>query len=167
MNNQAEEFLAEGMKRYKQATAVMVSFGKTIETRLQNILSDRTHEQWGNFVPDEAKKTKSTKYWSEYPLFNAKIDGSIATNYICIATGINWYESENEYPFYAVWIEPKGFFQQELREFRWQNRVYLYETDTSYIHGIRLDPDENDFNLKRDFNQLLNELVRFFNEQVK
>ena len=39
MNQQMDEFLSEGVKRYKQTTGVMISFEKEIETRLQKILS--------------------------------------------------------------------------------------------------------------------------------
>lgn len=75
MSNDMEEFIEEGIKRYKEASYVMVKFGKEVESRLQNILEDR--QEWGAFIPEKEAYAKSTKYWSKYPLLNARKEGSI------------------------------------------------------------------------------------------
>jgi hypothetical protein len=155
MDKQIEEFLSLGMQRYKQASATMVSFGQEVEARLQRILSERTPDRWGNFLPDHVKQAKSTRYWSQYPVLNAKIDGTINGAAVRITIEINWYQSESEYPFYSAWLDPADPYLQAMSEFDWSNGVYFEE------NGIRLAPDEEDFALERDFNILLNEFVNF------
>jgi len=166
MNKQINEFLAEGMKRYKQATSVMISFQNETEHRLQNILSSRSADEWGCFVPGEMVNGKKRRNWSEYPAFHAGINGYINDTTVCVWIGINWYESENNYPFYYAKLETTNDYQNAIREFVWQQGIYQCE-GWQNIPEIRFDPNQNDFNLERDFTQLLNELTRFFNLQVK
>lgn len=156
MSDQMIEFLSVGMGKYKQASATMVAFGKEIEVRLQSILSARSTSEWGWFVPNQTKKkTRSTKYWSEYPLFNAKIDGRIGESEVTISIDVNWYDSERDYPFYSAWLTPADRYRVALEEFEWRNPTY------GFSRGVRLDPDEDDFDLERDFRLLLDELSRF------
>ncbi len=99
MKKESKEFVEEGMKRYKQAALVLVSFGKEVESLLQSILKKR--KDWGPFKPDKkSKAVKSTKYWSEYPLLNARIQGTLHEESLAIGLDINWYQSETDYPFY-------------------------------------------------------------------
>ena len=156
-----DTFLAVGMKRYKQASYTMVSFGKEIETRLQKILASRTPEAWGRFVPTTRGRGKSTKYWSEYPLMNAKVDGTIGTESFRLSIDVNWYASKTECPIYSAWLEPHEGYQASIDGFEWRHGVCSFKE----VKGIRLDPSEDDFDLERDFGIMLDELVRFLNEQ--
>ena len=164
MSHRMDEFLAVGMKRYKQASSTMVSFGKEIEARLQKILASRTPEAWGRFVPTAGRKARSTKFWSEYPLFNAKIDGTIGSESFRLYISINWFDSETEYPLYVAGLEPHQLYQRyeaPMEEFEWRHGVLSFKTSK----GVRLDPSEDDFDLERDFGILLDEFVRFLDEQ--
>ena len=160
MDKQTEEFLSLGMKKYKQASATLVSFGQEVEERLQRILSERTPDKWGNFVPDQTKRTKSTKYWSQYPVLNAKIDGTVGGAAVRISVDINWYQSEREYPFYSVWLDPGDPYLEAMSEFDWRDDVNFSES------GIRFVPNENDFALERDFGILLDEIARFLGSET-
>ena len=44
------------------------------------------------------------------------------------------------------------------KKFVWNQKVTFF---SGYTKGIRLDPDETDFNLERDLGILLDELIRF------
>lgn len=161
MNKEMDDFLSEGMKKYKKAAATMVSFGKEIEKRLQNILANRKTKGWGKFIPEETRIPRSTKYWSDYPEFNAKIEGTLGKANVRINIEINWYESEHEYPFYRAWLEPSDPYLKSISDFDWKDGV-IQEGN-----GIRLYPREEDFNIERDFNFLLDELVRYFNSYIE
>jgi hypothetical protein len=158
MTNYSNEFVALGMARYKQAAATLVAFGKEVETQLQQILAKRTPEGLGKFIPKEAKVPRSTKYWSTYPLLNAKLDGEFSGEPMTITIMVNWYDSEGEYPIYELELEPWKLYVDAMKEFDWQNDVY-FASDKK----IQLMPNEGDFNLERDFDTLLDEIERFFN----
>jgi len=163
MSKQIDEFLSVGLKKYRPASAAMVTFGKEIESRLQAILSKR--EDWGSFVPKKGKPPKSTTYWSQYPLLNGKIDGRINSADVRISIDINWYLSEREYPFYIVRLDPVEPYEKGMAEFDWSMGVAWYENEVEGTKGIRLTPTEDDFALERDFGLLLSELVRFLKTQ--
>ena len=116
MSNKAtEKFIEEGFKRYKEASKVMVSFGKQLESKLKSILENRN--EWANFTKKEARAT-STKYGLAYPLLNAKLKGKLKNKnieiLICIA--ISWYQSESDYPLYTLWMENPYRNDQTLEE---------------------------------------------------
>jgi hypothetical protein len=99
MDKELKQFVKEGINRYKEASRLMVLFGKTIESELQNILSAR--KDWGEFNPKKTSKSVgSTRYWSEYPFLNAKIFSQIGDRECTIRIAINWYQSDADYPFY-------------------------------------------------------------------
>ena len=66
---------------------------------------------------------------------------------------------------------PKGGAEEEsnntplisLKEFPRGGEVHYFH---AWIDTLRLDPDEDEFNLEGDFGYLLNELVRFFDEEA-
>ncbi|MFC1579162.1 hypothetical protein ACFL3Y_02110 [Pseudomonadota bacterium] len=157
MSNQSEEFVALGMSRYKQASATLVSFGKEVETRLQKILAKRIPDGFTGFIAKESKMPRSTKYWSAYPLLNAKLDGEFATSPLTITIAVNWFESDTEYPIYTLTLDQNNTISDSMKEFDWQNHVQLYSD-----RGIQFFPNENDFNLERDFDILLDEISKFF-----
>lgn len=87
MDKKTEKFVAEGMKRYKQAFNVLVKFGKEIEAQLKAILNNR--KNWGQFKPKQEAYAKSTTYWSAYPLLNARLEGEFKGEYIKIVIAVN------------------------------------------------------------------------------
>ena len=170
MSNEAtEKFIEEGIKRYKEASKVMVSFGEQIESKLKSILENRN--EWTNFTKlSKEARAKSTKYWSKYPLLNAKLKGKLKHKdediEILIGIAISWYESDLDYPLYSLWMKRSGStleekfkqFEEEFERFEWgSNCKYVEEKQIVYI------PKSEDFNLERDFNILLDEFNRFLN----
>jgi len=155
MDRGLKQFMEEGIRRYKEASRLMVLFGKTIENELQGTLSAR--KDWGKFKPDMAKrKIISTKYWSEYPYLNAKIFGKIGLKECTIRIGINWFKSDIEYPYYEICLE-KGADEELLNKFVEYNDSSVLEIRKD---SIILNPNPKDFNLKRDFNKLIDEFIK-------
>jgi hypothetical protein len=169
MNQKMSEFLSAGMQSYKQATAVMISFVEATETRLQEILTSRTPDKWGRFVPSSEAAVKSTRTWKEYPHISARIAGKLGGAAITITIAINWYQSETEYPFYEIYIQ--GDENEEagktplisLNEFPRGRQVRHVHTE---VDTLRLVPDEHDFDLDRDFGILLDELLGLFDANI-
>ena len=143
------DFLFEGMKKYGEAAKVMVKFGKTIEAQLKEILDSR--KNWGEFTPVADAKAKSTTYWSEYPLLNARINTKWNDKEVLITIAINWYDSKSDYPFYCIWLGPNELLNDYL------STVSILENESFKIdnHGLNFYPDPDDFNLERDFNKLM------------
>ena len=164
MSNEAtEKFIEEGFKRYKEASKVMVYFGELLESKLKSILENRN--EWSNFIKKEAR-AKSTMYWSKYPLLNAKLKGKLKDKDkdIEITIGINWYQSELDYPFYSLWMKhsPPNL-EEKFKRFEWgSNCKYYYRTGDN-CSQLAYIPKPEDFNLERDFNILLDEFNRFLN----
>jgi len=155
MNKEIKQFIEEGVKRYKEASRLMVLFGKTIESELQGILS--TRKDWGKFNPEKTSHSVgSTRYWSEYPYLNAKIFGKIGQKECTICIGINWYKSDTEYPYYEIRLE-KGADEELLNKFIAYNENSIFEVREN---SIILVPDPKDFNLHRDFNILIDEFIK-------
>ena len=155
MDKKLKQFIEEGVKRYKEASRLMVLFGKTIEGELQGILS--TRKDWGKFKPDTTKKKIiSTKYWSEYPYLNAKIFGKIGQKQCTILIGINWYQSDIDYPHYEIRLE-KGADEELSNKFMEYSENGVFEVRKN---SIVFCPDPKDFNLHRDFNKLIDEFIK-------
>ena len=153
MSSEMEEFVALGVARYKQATRVMVSFGKEVESQLKTVLENR--KAWGQFNPTNEVRAKSTTYWSEYPLLNAKLVGELRGAKVAVVLAVNWYQSDTDYPLYCVFLEPHQPYLESLAEFEWNPPFELNE------RSLRFYPDPDDFNLIRDANRLLDEFTRF------
>jgi hypothetical protein len=156
MKNETEEFLAEGMIRYKQAASVLVSFGKEVEARLKSILNKR--RDWGQFIPKGDTRAKSTTYWSEYPLLNAKLDGEFKGDNVKIVIAVNWYQSQSDYPFYYVRIESVDQYLARLWQYEWDSKFEFKKK------ALRFYPNPDDFDLARDFDALLDEFIGFLTE---
>ena len=154
MDKELKQFIEEGMNRYKEASRLMVLFGKTIESELQSILS--TRKDWGKFKPDMAKKKRSTTFWHEYPYLNADIFGEINQKQCTIRIAINWYGSDMDYPYYEIRLE-KGADEELSNKFTEYNENDIFEVRKN---SIILCPDPRDFNLRRDFNKLINEFIK-------
>lgn len=155
MDDKLCAFISEGMNKYKEASRLMVLFGKSIEKELQDILSARVN--WGNFHPDTTKKKRSTTFWHQYPLLNADIFGTINGKACTIRIAVNWYKFDDEYPCYTVNCE-NGDFESLT------GLLNIYESSTEQIFALDKNlcfkPNPNDFNLERDMNVLLDELVK-------
>jgi len=159
MNQQTDKFLSTGMKQYKQATTVMISFDQEIETRLQALILSRPSNKWGPFEPSSEALVKTRKTWKEHPELSARIHGKLNSTNLSIVIAINWWEeSHSDYPFYQIWLDPTDNYVVSMKKFVWNQKVTFF---SGYTKGIRLDPDETDFNLERDLGILLDELIRF------
>jgi len=155
MNKEIRQFVEEGVKRYKEASRIMVLFGKTIEGELQKILS--TRKDWGKFKPNKTSRSiGSTRYWSEYPFLNAKIFGKIDKRECTIRIAINWYNSKDNYPYYEICLE-KGFSEEEVNRFLEYNKDSIFEY---HKNALAVAPKPDDFNLKRDFTKLIDEFIK-------
>lgn len=156
MDKELTAFLSEGMRNYKKASFIMQRFFNNTQSTLQNILKQR--REWGAFVPGEVRKVKSTKYWDAYPLINAQIGGKVGKVPTTIEIAINWFQSETDYPFYAIgFYEPVYFNETKLSSYKQTGKV-------KYLNnGLKLFPDPADFNLDRDFNLLITELLKTLN----
>jgi hypothetical protein len=155
MKDETAIFLAEGMKRYRQATKIMMEFFQTTQIELQEILKNK--KEWGKtFIPKDIIKVKSTKYWDEYPLINAQRAGTIDGQPATIKMAINWFESDSDYPFHKVSFgnAPEKYFKN--LSYDEIGKIRLAENR----NGLIFNPDQTDFNLERDFNNLINEFVK-------
>lgn len=161
MDNEIKEFMSEGMKRYKEASQLMVRFGQNIKDELHSILKNRA--DWGVFIPEEQKKTKSTKYWDEYPLFNAEIAGRINNSNCTIRISINWYASDNSYPFYSVHFQYNNPPEEILNKFSAYDLKGDFEL-TSENNGLIMYPNPDDFNLSRDFSLLIDVFIKIISK---
>ena len=156
MKTETDEFVAEGMIRYKEAASVLVSFGKEVEAQLTSILNKRS--EWGRFIPEGDSRAKSTNYWLQYPLLNAKLDGEFEGDNIKVVIDVNWYQSQSDYPFYSVWIEPRDKYQARLEQHDWDSIFEFKEI------GLRFYPSPDDFDMTRDFDALLDEFIGFLSD---
>lgn len=148
-----KEFLAEGMNRYKQASKVMMEFFKNTQAELQEILKRK--KEWGDtFKRKEIITVKSTKFWDEYPLINAQIEGTIDGKTARIQISINWFRSDLEYPYYSIefYDAPEKFYKNISYEK--QGKYELLDQNWLIFY-----PDPKDFNLDRDFNLLIDEFL--------
>jgi len=130
MDKEIRQFVEEGVKRYKEASRLMVLFGKTIESELQSILT--TRKEWGKFKPDVAKKKRSTTFWHEYPYLNADIFGKISQKQCTIRIAINWYGSGTDYPHYEIRLE-KGADEELSNKFMEYNENSIFEVRENSI----------------------------------
>lgn len=154
-NDELINFLAEGMKRYKKASQIMVNFYENTKLKLQQILENR--KEWKVFKPGEVKKIKSTKYWDQYPYANALVSGKINGKPATIKIAINWYWSESDYPFYTIDfydIKDEEYIEK-LSSYKKRGKVELSTDKRSLV----LYPNPDDFNLERDFNLLIDEFL--------
>lgn len=150
-NSDEKAFFAEGMRTYKEASDILVFFGKGIESRLQAVLNERS--DWGQIVPVAEARAKSTTYWSMYPLLNAKRLVTWKGKEMQVSLAVNWYQADGNYPFYSVEL---GKDEAALLGFCEQDMPHGIEVVENHL---RLYPDPNDFDLERDCNRLLDVLV--------
>lgn len=154
MNEDTLGFLSAGMKNYKKASEVMGAFFKETQAALQAILKNR--RDWDKFKPGEVAKVKSTKYWDDYPLINAQIQGTIDQNSASIEIAVNWYESKSDYPFYSIRFYEGPDLRSKLSSYK---KAGSFEADSENTRLI-FSPSPEDFNLGRDMNLLMDEFIK-------
>jgi len=150
MNKDEIKFIEEGILRYKSATSTYVSFMKLVEKELQNILKDR--KNWKNLEPNY-KTIKSTRYGVEYPLLNSRIECNYKGQKIKLIIAINWYDSDKDTPYYSIWSDEDNFIKNSVED---ANEEFFVGDK-----GLRFYPDFSDINLKRDFNFLIDEYLKY------
>lgn len=152
MNNAHRDFLKEGMQRYKEATDVLRTFVSGIEDELKQVLD--TREEWSPLSPTGESAATSTKYWSTYPLLNARRGVTYKGAEYSLVLNINWSEAEGNYPFYAVALVTS------------KERLSVAETYTPTAPffteqaGLCMYPDPEDFDIQRDFTVLIDEFLQ-------
>jgi hypothetical protein len=156
MKNETKEFLAEGLKNFKKASFVVKEFVGNTQRELQGVLSKR--KGWGTaFKPKEAIKVKSWRYWYGQAFINAEKVGTINGEDAYLDIGINWYQSELDYPFYEVWLEEgPDLVYENLKKYKKRGRFELTKDNI----GLKFYPNPEDFDLERDFNLLIDEFVK-------
>jgi hypothetical protein len=150
-----DAFLAEGMKRFKQASATMVAFEETVQVKMRNVLSDRAEVGWGSFVPKGELATKSSRYWKQYPGLSAWIDGTFRGADLQIRIETNWYSEERDAPIFCGRLYPFAEYRNEFARHEWSDGISKHES------GICVVPREDGLDLKRGYGLILDELVRF------
>jgi len=152
MNKEQEHFLKEGITRYKQATAVYFNFRKEIQNTLQEIL--KSNRSWGNLEPD-FKSVKSTSFGQDYPLLNARIKLNRDQEELILVIAINWYQSETDFPFFSLWIENNESFTYIMESHIWDDKFEFSDS------SLRYHPDQENYDIQKDFNSLLNAFTNF------
>ena len=152
MSSEIDTFLYEGMSRYKKANEVYHTFRRELQSKLQLIL--KTREDWGDIEPD-IETIKSTTYWPEYPLINARITCDWKGKSIVIVIAVNLYDVEDDFPVLCLWIEKGKKYWPSQEVFVWSNE-FTYEK-----HQLRFQPNSDSFILEDDFEKLFNEFVSY------
>jgi hypothetical protein len=155
MTDHLDDFLAEGMKRFKKASATMVAFEEALQTKMMNILSARADIGWGNFVPNGKAATKCSRNWKQYPGLSAYIDGTFRGADLQIWIRIDWYSQESDCPIFCGCLYPHSDYRNEFARYEWRDGISKHENE------ISITPCEDDPDLERDFGLILDELVRF------
>ena len=91
MTTVVDVFIEEGMKKYKQASAVMLIFQNSMEERLQKILKNRSLSSWGQFSPGNIPPMGPGRTWKEYPTAMATIEGVYKESELKIGIIVDWY----------------------------------------------------------------------------
>jgi hypothetical protein len=161
MDDKLRAFVEAGMSRFGRAQLTVVTFAKHIEEILSEILRSRDRSDWGPFLPNVPTKVRSTNYGKEYPLRNARIEGTIDGKPARVTIAVNWFQSETDYPFYGADVTVEESVVDGLESFGWNDPVTVGPA------GPILVPDPADFDLHRDFSRLLDELVRFMGHRLQ
>ncbi|PIP77874.1 MAG: hypothetical protein COZ80_01455 [Ignavibacteria bacterium CG_4_8_14_3_um_filter_37_9] len=155
MSREIDTFINEGFSRYKKATDVYNTFRKELQNKLQLIL--KTRQDWGLVVP-QLESIKSTTFWPEYPLLNARITCEYKEKQLIIVIAVNWYQSETDIPFLGLWIEKGKEFWLTQDQFNWNSQFKYID------HGLRFYPNPENYGLEEHFNDLLDEFLRYIKD---
>jgi len=152
MSKETDEFIKEGVKKYKQANQVILTFRSEMQKKLQSIL--RKRKNWGNLKPD-FKSIRSTTF--KGTALNARIKVEYKGEVQIIVIIIDWERSESNFPYFCVWLEDSNNIILDVDEIEWREN-YFYENKT-----LQYIPDPENYNLDKDFKHLLDEFLRIFN----
>ena len=151
MSKENDQFIKEGIKRYKQAHLIYHTFRSEMQKKLQSIL--KNYKKWGKLKPD-FKSIRSTHFGGA--ALNARIKVEYEGVIQIIVIVIDWQIDESDFPYFCVWLEDSNNKIQEVQEIEWDDK-YFYENKT-----LMYKPDPDNYDLKKDFNDLLNEFIRTF-----
>jgi hypothetical protein len=151
MSKENDRFIKEGIKRYKQADLVYHTFRSEMQKKLQSILLNR--KIWGNLKPD-FKSIRSTTF--KGAALNARIRAEYKGEVKIIVIIIDWQLSETDFPYFCVWLEDSKNTIISVEEIDWGDK-YFYENKT-----LQYRPDPETYDLKKDFNNLLDEFIKAF-----
>jgi hypothetical protein len=151
MTKNTDEFLKEGISRYKQATLVYFTFRKELQNKLQSIL--RNHKDWGILVPD-FKTIRSTTYGQDYPGLNARISFKKSEEILIMTIVVNWFMSDNDFPLFEVFLENENNHTTKFGHISWNHPYELND------RSLRFYPDPKNYDLEKDFHELISEFLR-------
>ncbi|WP_068546548.1 hypothetical protein [Thalassotalea crassostreae] len=152
MSNAIDTFIYEGITRYKKANEVYHTFRRELQNKLQLII--KTRDDWGDIVPD-LDSIKSTTYWPEYPLINARVQCEWHGEQIIIMIALNWYDSGDDLPLLALWIEKGRKYWPSQESFAWS------EDFTFEKSQLRYKPNPDSYVLEDEFDKIFNEFLNF------
>lgn len=92
-------------------------------------------------------------------MFNAEISGRINNSNCTIRISDNWFESDNNYPFYSIHFQYNNPPEEILNKLIESELNSVYEL-TRGKNGLIMYPNPDDFNLLRDFNLLIDEFIK-------
>lgn len=169
MSDEMDAFSAEWLVKYRKASLALKDFQAQVNGRLKSLLDARTKDdRWGPFKAQKAT-SRSRDLHSDDP-FAAYVDDSNTA--IQVYAKVVWDKHELVRPYGLVRVK-KGTGKDSREEFKrlteamgaygWARKVEAVPSKD----GIRLDPTPDDFDLDRDFNILLDELVRFMTDHAE
>lgn len=155
MNKETDKFIREGIKRYKQANQVYLTFRSEMQNKLQSILKNR--KRWRKLNPD-FNSVRSTRFSGA--ALNARIKVKYEDIVQIIVIIIDWEISDNDFPYFCVWLEDSNNRILDIQKIDWSDD-YFYENKT-----LKYKPNPDNYDLEKDFDRLLNEFIRIFNNNV-
>jgi len=152
MNKETDKFIREGIIRYKQANQIYLTFRSEMQNKLQSILKKR--KRWGKLIPD-FNSVRSTRFSGAALNARIKVEHEGIVQIIVII--IDWQISDNDFPYFCVWLEDSNNRILDIQEIDWSDD-YFYENKT-----LQYKPNPDDYDLEKDFDRLLDEFIRIFN----
>ena len=151
MTKETDNFIKEGILRYKQANQVYLTFRNEMQKKLQSIL--RKRKNWGKLKPN-FKNIRSTRF--KGAALNARIKVEYEGVVQIIVIIIDWQISESDFPYFRVWLEDSNNKIIYTKQINWSDD-YFYEDKS-----LRFKPDPDNYDLEKDFNDLLDEFISSF-----
>ena len=108
--------------------------------------------------PAQDAKVVSTHYAKNWPLFNAKLPGTVGDAEFLLCIAVNWYAAEGTEPLFRLWAEGDDTVSDAL------GRHTPLASTGVVVEGPRLqvEPDLDGLDFEADFGRLLDEAVRCF-----
>ena len=158
MNNERDEFISEGLIRYKVAHNIYTRFQIEIHELLQSVLVNRSN--YGQLIIQ--KNSIKLDSWSKKLVLNARIRASINDTHYFIGIGLDWVSGTKDLPIPIVWIENSDFKYIKLRNsYSWKNTLFDKNNQLAFINEFEYT------NLDSIFNSLLDEIVEYMETEIK